>query len=120
MKWNNKNREKFHQAVGRNVNIELKLKLLNIVRKKLEQFPNNPRGFRECEAYFKSYKVAIWGFYKGYKKYSKRTWKPIVDVPETFSENANPSAVCVADDSVERYYFPKNLAEKVLILGCFP
>lgn len=120
MKWDKKSREKFHRAVERNMNIELRWKLLTIVREKVAQFPNNARGFKEYEACFKSYNVAIWGFYKGFRKYSKRTWKPVVDVPETFGKDAKTDEVCVVLDSEERYYFPRKFAEKVLVLGGFP
>lgn len=115
--------------------ITLKEKLAEIIKRKISSFPKNPNGFKECENYLKLHKIAVWAYYRGFKKL-RGQWNPIINVPETFAIGMNVNTeglytnirgtdkqICVVDvRDTERYnyFLPKELTEKILFLGEMP
>lgn len=115
--------------------MDAKEKLETIIRQKVNSFPKNIHGFAEYKDYFKLHHIAVWEFCKNNRK--RGFWRCIVDASETFAIGMNIITrglygdvldlniqICVVavNDGPDRYsyFIPRELAEKVLVLGYLP
>lgn len=115
--------------------MDAKEKLAAIITRKVKGFSNTPCGFGEYKDYFKLHHIAVWEFCKNNNK--KGFWRCIVDASETFAIGMNivthgfysdvlslGTQICVVavNDGPDRYsyFIPRELAEKVLVLGYLP
>lgn len=107
------------------MNREELMLLEEILQKKIDEFGNTPRGYREWEKYFKRHEIPVWS--KGRLKKTapdgrmlKKSEELFVDVGDNLPNDERVSVNLHYSTDMQTFLIPRDLASKALMLGQMP
>lgn len=99
--------------------------LKEILQKKINEFGNTPRGYKEWEKYFKRHEIPVWS--KGRLRRAasdgrmfKKKIELFVDVGDNLPNDNRVSVELHYSTDTQTFLIPRELASKVLMLGQMP